>query len=196
MTPKRWFVSQIGAREHYATPRALHRRNALGLLYTDIWTRFGNGLLSRGPASARAVATRFHAELPSSKVVGFNMGYGLNRVRARFRGAPDHRLAEFDKFIDIGRWFAQRVEQHLRHRNLGAGDAFFGFNTGMLETLPLLRERGVVSVVDQIDPGQVERDMVFEESQRWPAGRMNPARPRAPTATASVKNGGKPQWSW
>ena len=175
MKPRRWFVSQIGAREHYAAPRALHRRGSLGLLYTDLWPRFGRGLLSHGPAPARAFAARFHAELPPDKVVGFTLSYGLHRLAARLRARP--HPSEFDTFIDIGRWFAQHVEKHLRTRVLAPGDAFFGFNTGMLETIPLLRERGVLSVVDQIDPGQVERDMVFEESQRWPGWAHVPGEP-------------------
>lgn len=168
MKPTRWFVSQIGAREHYAVPRALHRRGSLAMLYTDLWTRFGHGLLSRGPAATRALAARFHDELPADKVVSFGASYGLSRLRARLGGDRRRPRDEYATYSQIGRWFAEHVASELRTLDLGRGDAFFGFNTGILETLPLLRERGVLSVVDQIDPGQVERDMVYEESLRWP----------------------------
>jgi glycosyltransferase involved in cell wall biosynthesis len=48
-------------------------------------------------------------------------------------------------------------------------DLFFGYNTNCLETLELLKERKVTSVVDQVDPGKVEEDLVQEEVERWPA---------------------------
>ena len=34
-----WVVCQIGAREHYAIARSLHRRGVLGRLITDAWIR-------------------------------------------------------------------------------------------------------------------------------------------------------------
>ncbi len=33
----KWICSQIGAREHYAIPRVLHRAGKLEFLYTDLW---------------------------------------------------------------------------------------------------------------------------------------------------------------
>ncbi len=33
----RWISAQIGAREHYAVPRALHSRGQLAGFYTDYW---------------------------------------------------------------------------------------------------------------------------------------------------------------
>lgn len=174
MTPARWFVSQIGAREHYAVARAFHRAGQLACLYTELWCCCGRGLLACGPAAARALAARQHPELPAGKVVRFTLGYAVNRLAARWRRRAG-RLAVFEEYNDIGAWFARRVAAALEREDLGAGDAFFGYDTGMLETLPLLRQRGVLSIVDQIDPGQVERDLVYEESQRWPGWADIPA---------------------
>src|SRR5882757_4777638 len=62
----RWICCQIGAREHYAVARALHRQNALGLLITDAWVRPGNPLAS---LSANMKA-RYHEELDNARVYG------------------------------------------------------------------------------------------------------------------------------
>jgi glycosyltransferase involved in cell wall biosynthesis len=47
-------------------------------------------------------------------------------------------------------------------------DHFFGFNTNSLETLEFLKERGVFTIVDQVDPGRIEEEMVRAEARRWP----------------------------
>src|SRR6185437_15751856 len=56
-----WFCAQIGAREHYAVPRALHQTGRLTVLYTDFWA----GPLVRRLAfgKLRSLATRQHQEL-------------------------------------------------------------------------------------------------------------------------------------
>ncbi len=39
-----------------------------------------------------------------------------------------------------------------------------------------MKEHGVITVCDQIDPARVEEEMVFEESQRWPGWQKQPGR--------------------
>jgi glycosyltransferase involved in cell wall biosynthesis len=69
--PLHWIVAQIGARQHYAVPRALDRRGHLDVFYTDAWCRHGSALLRRGPAPLRKLAGRYHPDLPSPKVRAF-----------------------------------------------------------------------------------------------------------------------------
>jgi glycosyltransferase involved in cell wall biosynthesis len=57
-----------------------------------------------------------------------------------------------------------------------AKDFYFGFDTNCLETLELLRERGICTVVDQVDPGLIEEDMVLAEAERWPGWEKVPGR--------------------
>ena len=59
-----WICCQLGAREHYAIPRGLHRRAALDCLVTDVWLR---------PRSLMAMLTsglgdRFHQDLVNETV--------------------------------------------------------------------------------------------------------------------------------
>jgi glycosyltransferase involved in cell wall biosynthesis len=57
-----------------------------------------------------------------------------------------------------------------------ARDRFFGFNTNCLEALELLRQRGVFSLVDQVDPGLAEEEIVLAEVERWPGWATFPGR--------------------
>jgi glycosyltransferase involved in cell wall biosynthesis len=74
-----------------------------------------------------------------------------------------------DYFCRFGRWFAHRVCRHLQGLEVDPSrDLFFGFNTNCLEALEWLRTQGVFTVVDQVDPGRVEENVVLEEAARWP----------------------------
>jgi glycosyltransferase involved in cell wall biosynthesis len=169
-------VSQIGAREHYATPRALHARGELQTFFTDAWCRWGAGLLSRGPDTARALAGRRHPDIPGSRVVAFT----LRALLDDFRGAYSPTLAtdeRYREFIRVGFEFANRVNRYLLRQRLDPQHhAFFGYSTGCLETLRALHDRGILTVVDQLDPARVEEQMVFEEAQRWPGWQALPGR--------------------
>lgn len=177
MQPLQWTVSQITAREHYAVARALQRRGELATLYTEAWCRWGSRFLRRGPQALRGLAGRFEPELPSRKVVSFTPSTLLDQARRRLRGRSTTIEATFTEFVEIGRDYARRVTRHLARQPLDPQrDAYFGYDTGCLETLELLNQRAVLSVVDQIDPARVEEQMVFEESQRWPGWQKNPGR--------------------
>src|SRR6186713_2961014 len=98
-TASPWICCQIGGREHYAVPRALHRHGALGQMITDAWVRPGNplGLLSAG------LKARFHAELGKVDVYGpaiRSIAFELRARRAAQAGWPLVRARN--------RWF-QRV---------------------------------------------------------------------------------------
>src|SRR5690606_7350323 len=67
-----WYVSCIGARQHYAVPRALERLDRLEQFFTDAWVNRSRRWLARGPAAARSFANRYHHELPQTKVTAFN----------------------------------------------------------------------------------------------------------------------------
>ena len=163
----RWIVSQIGARQHYGVPRGFFYKNELRTLYTEVWCRWGRSLLRRGPKSMRALASRYHPDLPNSKVVSFNYQAILDELKNRTRQLSFEE--QYLEFLRIGRRFASNVADHLRPQQFDPNlDVFFGFNTGCLETFDLMKEHGVITICDQIDPGEVEEQLVFEESLKWP----------------------------
>src|SRR6267142_1119174 len=84
-----WICCQIGAREHYAVPRALHQGGRLAGLYTDFWAGAVVRKLGKqkgesgkqkaesrnpGPTSraVRSLAGRFHPELSGARVESWN----------------------------------------------------------------------------------------------------------------------------
>jgi glycosyltransferase involved in cell wall biosynthesis len=173
----RWLVMQEGTRQTYAVPLSFQRLGQLRLMYTDVWCWWGREWLKRGPAGARALATRFDPLIPADRVIAFNAHAILDRAINHFRRGyltPEQHAA---KFIDYGTWLAKRVRQHLSGLELDSErDIFFGFDTNCLETLEYLKSRNIFTVVDQIDPGKVEEDMVVEEAARWTGWTKLPGR--------------------
>lgn len=158
-------VAHKGAREHFLAARALHRGEQLAALVTDWYSPLPGGAKNAVARALPSVARALGAvseELPRSKVIALN-GFGLaSRIKLR-RADKAGRLLEAMAEDDAA--FARRVAR-LR---LPAHDAFLGFSYAALEALRAERERGVLALVDQIDPGRMEWDLIREESERWPA---------------------------
>src|SRR5207249_4742577 len=148
----------------YSIARGFHQTGCLRLLYTDTWCRMGRSLMRRGPSFMRALATRHSPEIPDSSVVSFTPGAIWREWRQRrSRTVEEQHMG----YIRMGRWFAQRVSDRLRRIDLDpTRDAFLGFDTGCLETQMVLREHGIFSIVDQIDPARAHEQIVCEESER------------------------------
>lgn len=169
-----WIVAQIGARQHYSIPLGFERLDRLQRLYTDLWCGPGARWLRRLGGRMRSLAGRYCAELPAEKVVAFNGRHLFGTVLQRRERSCEERYL---RYLTVGRQFAADVNRHLL-RNLPdrTRAAFFSFNTGCLETLRALRERGVPTVVDQIDPARIEEEIVREEVGRWPGWEGLPGR--------------------
>ena len=174
----RWIVSQEGSRETYGVPAGFEQLGCLRQVYADVWCRFGRSWLQRGPAGARALATRHHDCIPPRKVVSFNCRGILWRGWQHFRRHQMSPEEQAELFVRYGQWFAGNVRDRLARLSWDVkADHFFGFSTNSLETLEFLKQKGIFTVLDQIDPGRVEEDLVLAEAQRWPgweriAGRL------------------------
>jgi glycosyltransferase involved in cell wall biosynthesis len=172
----RWTVSQIGARQHYALPRGFIYKSQLRQFYTDAWCRRGARLLTKhGPRGVRAFGTRWHPHIASRKVTAFTASALMTSNLMPPAGVGTDEL--FDFYLRQGKWFAERVARHFgRQRIDPEQDHFFGFDSTSLETLDMLRDRGVFTVLDQIDPGRTEEEIVFEEAAKWPGWQQAPGR--------------------
>lgn len=174
---QRWIVAQEGSRQTYAVPVAFHRLRMLRLVYVDIWCHRGRSLLRRGPTLARALATRYNSEIPLTSVVSFTATATLWRAAQNLRRRKLSRSEMWDEFCSFGRWFAGRIRDDLHKRELDPQvDKFFGFNSNCLEALEFLKEQRIFTVLDQVDPGLVEENIVLEEAQRWPGWEAMPGR--------------------
>src|SRR5262249_44001955 len=94
---RKWICCQLGAREHYAIPRALLCQGLFGCLLTDAWVSPSSFLAK---ISARSLADRFHNELSDARVMSFNSSVILFEMLARAR-----RLAEWETIVVRNQWF-------------------------------------------------------------------------------------------
>src|SRR4029077_12393587 len=78
----KWICCQLGAREHYAIPRALSRLGTLDWLITDAWVP-PSSILAK--ISAGNLVDRFHNELSDARVMAFNLSAILFEMLARAR---------------------------------------------------------------------------------------------------------------
>jgi glycosyltransferase involved in cell wall biosynthesis len=161
-----WFCAQIGAREHYAIPRALHQTGRLAVLYTDFWAGpLTRSLLPRHGAFG-ALASRFHPDLARAPIWACNLR--TLEWEARLRLRSNEEGGPYLGFCDVGRRFASAVRDQASRRDFPPGAIFFAYDTGALEIFAALRPRGVHCVLNQMDPNRVEVELVREEEKRWP----------------------------
>lgn len=152
LTRSTWICCQIGAREHYAVPRALCCHQSLGLLMTDAWLRPGNplGWLSAG------LKARFHAELAGAEVFGpavRSMGFELRARRSAQAGWP--------QVMARNRWFQQVALARLSQTAAGKqAPILMSYSYAAAELFAFARRKGWRTVLGQIDPGPVEEEIV------------------------------------
>jgi glycosyltransferase involved in cell wall biosynthesis len=172
--PSQWIVAQIGARQHYTVPLGFHRLGLLHSVYTDLWVGRSSTFLRGLGSKAKRLAGRSRADLPNARVVAFNFSSLLAAMTNPVSSSIEDR---YQGYIRKGKAFALAVKEHLVPRLNRVGPyTYFGFTTGALETLHALRDRGIRTVVDQIDPARVEEDIVREEMERWPNWQSLPGR--------------------
>ncbi len=157
-------VAHKGAREHFLAARALHRKHMLATLVTDWYSPFSPATAQRlaaiRPGLTRALGAQ-SAELPRDRVRALN-AFGLHSRWSLRRADRAGQLMPAMARDDAA--FARRVAR----MRLPPHQAFLGFSYAALEALQAEQARGVLTLVDQIDPGRVEWDLVREESLRWP----------------------------
>ena len=163
---KRWFCAQIGAREHYAVPRALHRTGRLAALHTDFWAGPGTRNLLRASGVLGSLATRFHPDLADATVRSHNLRALTWEARLRVKPGEGGRL--YHGYCEVGRQFASAVREESRRRKWSPEMIFYAYDTGALEIFAYLRKQGVFCVLNQMDPSRVEVNLVRGEQKRWP----------------------------
>jgi len=168
-----WIVSQIGAREHYAIPRALHRRGCLGLLCTDTWIRPGS-VWSCLPGTRR-LRDRWHPDLdgvrvfaPNSRILAFE---AMQRIRRRqgwetilARNTLYQRLVIRHLSTHFPTHGTRNEEPGTRHRS--PPPTLFSYSCAALELFRFAKSLGWRTVLGQIDPGPEEERLVAEEHRR------------------------------
>ena len=159
----RWICCQLGAREHYAIPRALFRHGTLDWLVTDAWVPPSSVLAK---ISAGSLADRFHNDLADARVMAFNSSVIVFEMLARAR-----RLAEWKTIIERNQWFQRKIVDALNSQlsTLNHQPILLSYSYAALEPFRFAKLRGWKTLLLQIDPGPEEERIVAEEVARVPA---------------------------
>src|SRR5437667_9509850 len=161
----KWLCCQLGAREHYAIPRALLRVDMLAYLLTDAWVP-PSSLLRKICGRGSSLAERFHDTLPDARVKAFNSSLVAFEVLARTR-----RLRGWTRIIARNRWFQRKVVSFLRSQlsTINYQPILLSYSYTALEPFRYAKSHGWKTLLVQIDPGPEEEKIVAEEVARVPA---------------------------
>jgi glycosyltransferase involved in cell wall biosynthesis len=163
--PGRWICCQLGAREHYAVPRAVHRHGGLRMMVTDAWVRPGTLVHHLPGALAGRLAERFHGELEHADVKDFTGQLLQHELSWRLHGRSG-----WDVLIERNEWFQHRVAEALGVFTPGPGApiVLFAHSYSARLAFRLARQRGWPTVLGQIDPGPEHFNVVRHLSDESP----------------------------
>lgn len=159
-TSTQWIVCQIGAREHYAIPRALDREGCLKRLYTDFWVE-PSSLWAKLPKSKK-LADRFHEEISSSLVKGFNTQMIGGELRNRL-----NKTSAWQSVLQRNFRFQRLVIDELKRIPDSEDITVFSYSYAAKEIFKYAKSRGWGTVLGQIDPGIEEEHIVSDEHELY-----------------------------
>jgi glycosyltransferase involved in cell wall biosynthesis len=168
-----WVCCHLGAREHYAVPRALQRRGRLAQLITDAWARPGTWYRRINGGAFGRLAQRYHDDLANAPVRALTSSLIGREVLWRIQ-----QREKWDLLMARNEWFQERAADLLPSSSLGPGIVFAHSYSaaGILESA---RQRGWMTVLGQIDPGP--RHYRLQEQLAAGRGEYGPA-PMPPPA--------------
>lgn len=149
-----WLSCQLGAREHYAVPRALQLGGLLREFITDVWirpnavTRYWRNKLSG----------RFHPALAQARVNAANAAALSFEIESQVRG-----LGGWELTVRRNDWFQRNVLARFRRRQRELDPrrtTVFAYSYAAEQIFNYARERGWRTVLGQIDPGPAEESIV------------------------------------
>lgn len=168
---REWWCCHLGAREHYAVPRGLHRAGKLSALIADAWVRPGSIAGVLPGEAARRIRERYHPELATVPVTDFTLSLVGSELKWRARGLADWHLA-----IERNRWFQRRAAAALDRADARAG-LVFAHSYAALEIFRTAKQRGSITILGQIDPGPAHFTLARQLAQRRPGYGNAPVEP-------------------
>jgi glycosyltransferase involved in cell wall biosynthesis len=163
-----WTVIQLGSREHYAIPIALHGTRVLDRCLTDTWLSETASSLAR-PFSP-SLSARRSGQLSDDKVVSNTLGRLMIDVRMRLRGT-----GLWDSILERNKWFDEWAAK--QSTEVGSSTVFSYSYTARLAFCEA-RSRGARCILGQIDPGPREEEVVLEATKNY--RHLAPPADRAP----------------
>ncbi len=156
-----WICCQIGAREHYAIPRALQQQQILSCLITDAWVGDRSYLKF---FNQKNLNDRFHRDLSQAKIYAFNNSIIRFEIAQKILAQNN-----WQKIIARNNWFQHHAIQKLLQiaPQFDQKPILFAYSYAALELFKFAKNRGWLTVLGQIDPGILEEKIVVDESQRY-----------------------------
>lgn len=159
-----WICCQIGAREHYAIPRALHKNQQLKCLITDAWLSPHNPIKAIAPKSLQE---RYTSDLDGASKYAFTP----DLIRFEFQHKI-HKTSGWQLIIERNYWFQQKCLKKLNQvaNSLKQADhpvVLFSYSYAALELFRFAKQQGWLTVLGQIDPGIEEEKIVLQEYQKY-----------------------------
>ena len=164
---QKWICCQLGARQHYAVPRALHRSGALERLITDVWVppnSFWRRLPNIGPLTK--LKQRYNPDLKDAQVDSFNGTFAAFESLCAIRNTSEwHRIMARNRLYE--RSVVGQLRSLQRNRDFREKVNLFCYSYAALEILRYAKALGWHTVLEQIDPGPVEMNVVRLECARY-----------------------------
>ncbi len=160
-----WICCQLGAREHYAIPRALHQHGKLAHLITDAWVLPQSPLNLLPTPWLANLRDRFHPDLTQASVHAFTSSLVRFELTQRIQ-----RTSGWERLIARNYWFQQQALQSLERITplLNAYPTLFAYSYAALELFRYAKSKGWRTILGQIDAGVVHDQLVLEEHAVYP----------------------------
>jgi len=146
-----WICCQLGAREHYAVPRALLVSGLLDQFITDLWIRPGTLLHSW----KKRLPGRFHPGLAGARIKAPNISALSFEFKASFARENGWKLIS-----RRNEWFQQHAVAQLANGSTNGNHTIFAYSYAAEEIFKFARDRGWRTILGQIDPGPAEERIV------------------------------------
>jgi len=156
-----WICAQLGAREHYSIPRALHQHGLLKHLITEFWVPPGDF-----PLAKTGLGERFHKDVPSCQVLSWNSSAITFEIASKIR-----RLSGWEQIMKRNAWFQRQAIRRLEGvaaATPGKNFCLFSYSYTALELFRFARKQGWKTVLGQIDPAEREEQIVSKLEQSNP----------------------------
>lgn len=165
-----WICCQLGAREHFSIPRALHQSGQLLSLITDAWVSPQSLVAALPHPTFKSFRERFHRDLSTAKVHAFTPSLVRFELIQKLS-----RTGEWQRILERNRWFQHHGVNQLQEiakKNQSFTELnkplpiLFAYSYAALDLLRFAKDQGWNTVLGQIDPGFTEERIVQKEYDR------------------------------
>jgi glycosyltransferase involved in cell wall biosynthesis len=160
-----WICCQIGARENYAIPRALHQQGYLSNLITDAWTSPQSSINFLPEHLLTNLRERYHSDLANAPIQAFNSSLIQFELSERLR-----KSRGWERVISRNKWFQIQAIKKLRllAPQFTTPPILFAYSYAALDLFRFAKQQGWYTVLGQIDPAILEEEIVLKENDKYP----------------------------